>query len=125
YTPALQHFIGPIFMEGILTSALMAIGRSLTEPEQLCLFARDEVIAWLAQRNMPLVIDLAFRQHVTNMIEGIVGRAETVACKVEREQSLQNAPTTTPVMQTVIALISSATNPIQLTKMGDMYYSWF
>ncbi|KAI3612149.1 histone acetylase complex subunit [Moniliophthora roreri] len=130
YTPALQHFIGPIFMEGILTSALMAIGRSLTEPEfpleqQLCLFARDEVIAWLAQRNMPLVVDLAFRQHVTNMVEGVVHRAETVACKVEREQALQNVPMSTPVMQTVIALISSATNPIQLTKMGDMYYSWF
>ncbi|KAK7060621.1 transcription-associated protein 1 [Paramarasmius palmivorus] len=130
YTPALQHFVGHIGMEGLLVPALMAIGRSLTEPEypleqQLCLFARDEVMAWLSTRSLPMVVDLVFRQNVANMIDGVVSRAETVACKVEREQALQNAPTTTPVMSTLISLISSATNPIQLTKMGDMYYSWF
>jgi transformation/transcription domain-associated protein len=33
FTPNMQNFLGPIFTEGILTSGLMAIGRSLTEPE--------------------------------------------------------------------------------------------
>lgn len=33
FTPNMQHFVGPIYTEGILTSALMAMGRSLTEPE--------------------------------------------------------------------------------------------
>lgn len=32
-TPNMQNFLGPIFTEGILTSGIMAIGRSLTEPE--------------------------------------------------------------------------------------------
>lgn len=32
-TPNMQTFMGPIFMEGVLTSGIMAIGRSLTEPE--------------------------------------------------------------------------------------------
>lgn len=32
---------------------------------------------------------------------------------------------TVPVIQTVTNLISSATNPIQLTKMGEMYHPWF
>lgn len=32
-TPNMQHFIGPIHTEGLLVSSLMAIGRSLSEPE--------------------------------------------------------------------------------------------
>jgi transformation/transcription domain-associated protein len=35
-TPNMQNFLGPIFTEGILTSGIMAIGRSLTEPEVGC-----------------------------------------------------------------------------------------
>jgi len=33
FTPAMQHFLGSTQIEGILTSGIMAIGRSLTEPE--------------------------------------------------------------------------------------------
>jgi transformation/transcription domain-associated protein len=32
---------------------------------------------------------------------------------------------TVPVVQTVTSLISSATNPIQLAKMGELYQPWF
>lgn len=32
-TPNMQNFLGPIFTEGILTSGMMTIGRSLTDPE--------------------------------------------------------------------------------------------
>lgn len=39
-TPAIQHFLGPIATEGILTSAIMALGRCLTEPEVSHLFPR-------------------------------------------------------------------------------------
>ncbi len=33
-SPNLQNFIGPVGIEGVLTSALMALGRTLTEPER-------------------------------------------------------------------------------------------
>lgn len=33
FTPNLQHFIGECFTEGILVSAIVAIGRSLSEPQ--------------------------------------------------------------------------------------------
>lgn len=51
-TPNIQHFIGPIGIEGILTSALVAIGRCLSEPERqleeyLSIFVRDEIQWWL------------------------------------------------------------------------------
>jgi len=129
-TPNLQNFLGPIFTEGILTSGIMAIGRSLTEPEfdleqQLCLFSRDEVMTWLRARSGSN--EANFKKLVAANIDGVVKRAETMACKVEREQAIQNptAQVLAPVIQTVTNLISSATNPIQLTKMGEMYTPWF
>jgi transformation/transcription domain-associated protein len=91
FTPNMQNFLGPIFTEGILTSGLMSIGRCLTEPEfeleqQLCLFARDEVMTWLHGRGKAWTLDMSLRVHVAANIDGVVKRAETVACKVERDQ---------------------------------------
>lgn len=84
--------------------------------------------------------DTMFKQSVSLNIEAIVKRAETMACKIEREQvcdiaaistiahliqALQNTPLTVPVFQTVTNLVSTATNPAQLVKMGDTFYPWF
>ena len=53
----------------------------------LCLFARDEVAYWMSMRNRPPVqIDNVFRQSVSANIDGVVKRAETMACKIERDQ---------------------------------------
>ncbi|RDB22695.1 Transcription-associated protein 1 [Hypsizygus marmoreus] len=131
FTPNMQHFLGPIFTEGILTSGMMAIGRCLTEPEfdleqQLCLFGRDEVTSWMTMRGRPHQVDLLYRQSVAANIDAVVKRAETMACKAEREQAINsNNPGAVPVVQTVTNLISSATNPLQLAKMGETYYPWF
>ncbi|KAF5387961.1 hypothetical protein D9615_000446 [Tricholomella constricta] len=91
FTPNMQHFVGPIFTEGLLTSGILAIARSLTEPEfeleqNLCLYGRDELNSWMAMRNQPWQVDVHFRQSVAAIIDGVVKRAETMACKIEREQ---------------------------------------
>jgi len=131
FTPNMQHFVGSIFTEGLLTSGILAIARSLTEPEfelesNLCLYGRDEVNSWMAMRNQPWQADITFRQNVAGNIDGVVKRAETMACKIEREQAVNNSNIgAVPVIQTVTNLISSATNPIQLAKMGEMYHPWF
>ncbi|KAF9075762.1 FAT domain-containing protein [Rhodocollybia butyracea] len=127
FTPALQNFLGPIVTEGIFAPSIMAIGRSLTETEYaldtpLRLFVRDEICGWLIQRNRPVTIDQGFRQAVNVSIDAVVNRAEAMACKVDREQAGTN---TLPVLQTVTNTISAATNPVQLTKMGELYYPWF
>lgn len=54
--------------------------------QQLCLFARDEVMTWLHGRGKPWNFDLAFRTNVAENIKGVVKRAETMACKLERDQ---------------------------------------
>ncbi|KAI0335467.1 atypical/PIKK/TRRAP protein kinase [Cubamyces sp. BRFM 1775] len=135
FTPNLQHFLGPILTEGILACGIMSIGRCLTEPEnelehQLCLFARDEVMTWLHQHHRGKVpqIDMSFRLNVATNIEGVVKRAETMACKIEREQALQPGSqntTTTPIVQTVANLISTATNPLNLVRMTEAFVPWF
>ncbi|KAJ3865184.1 hypothetical protein EV359DRAFT_39363 [Lentinula novae-zelandiae] len=127
FTPSLQTFLGPIVTEGIFAPSLMAIGRSLTETEYaldtpLRLFARDEICAWLIQRNRPVTVDQNFRQAVNLCIDAVTTRAEAMACKVDREQA---ATGSVPALQTVTSTISAATNPIQLTKMGETYYPWF
>ncbi|THH10763.1 hypothetical protein EW146_g8270 [Bondarzewia mesenterica] len=134
FTPNIQNFIGPIYTEGIMTSAFMAMGRSLTEPQynleqQLCLFARDEVMTWLfGHRRGEIAFDLPFRQSVAQNIEGVVTRAEAMACKTEREIAMvsANIPNTErPVVHTVVSLIAKATDPVNLMKMTENYFPWF
>lgn len=33
FTPNMQRFVGPVFIEGLLTASIMAIGRCLTAPQ--------------------------------------------------------------------------------------------
>jgi len=134
FTPNLQHFIGDCFTEGILISAMMAMGHALSEPQsdvgdQLCLFARDEMITWLQARNRTWTVDLAFRQNVQVNIDTIMKRVETMGCKIEHDQAKSNpgnpAPSMNSVMGTIINLVASATDPINLMKMTEIYSPWF
>jgi transformation/transcription domain-associated protein len=91
FTPNMQHFVGSTFMDGIFAPSIMAIGQSLTDPEfdldyNMCLFSRDEVASWMLLRGKPWTpYDPVFRQSVHHNIEYVVKKAETMACKNERE----------------------------------------
>ncbi|CCM01587.1 uncharacterized protein FIBRA_03647 [Fibroporia radiculosa] len=131
-TPNMQHFMGPILIEGVLTSAMMALGRCLTEPEfnleqQLCLFVRDEVFAWQHRPQKAWNVEISVRKNVAVTTESIVKRAETIACQFEREQAISNPQNlgSTPVLHTVTKLISEATSPMNLIKMPEAYLPWF
>jgi len=111
---------------------LMAIGRGLTEPEfeleqQLCLFSRDEVMTWLHGRGKPWTFDLSFRTSVAESIKGVVGRAETLACKLEREQAAQHptSPNARVIVHTVKSLVDTSTSPVNLMKMTEIFVPWF
>jgi len=130
----LQHFIGECFTEGILVSAMMAMGHALSEPQsdvgdQLCLFARDEMITWLQTRNKTWTVDPPFRQNVQVNIDTIMKRIETMGCKIEHDQAKSNpsnpAPSLQSVMGTTINLVGCAADPINLMKMTEIYSPWF
>ncbi|KAI0284236.1 FAT domain-containing protein [Russula aff. rugulosa BPL654] len=127
FTPNLQHFIGECFTEGILVSAMMAMGHALSEPQsdvgdQLCLFARDEMITWLQARSKMWTVDLPFRQNVQVNIDTIMKRIETMGCKIEHDQV---SPSLQSVMGTIINLVGCAADPINLMKMTEIYSPWF
>jgi hypothetical protein len=44
-------------------------------------------MTWLHGRGKPWTFDLSFRTSVAESIKGVVTRAETLACKLEREQA--------------------------------------
>ncbi|KAN0059794.1 transcription-associated protein 1 [Thecaphora frezii] len=122
-SPNIQHFIGPIGIEGILTSSLMALGRCLTEPERsleeyLGVFVRDEINFWLsgAQRSGGVAAGIteAPREIVLQNSMEIVKRARLMSCKHELPRGTQQQPTISPISQTVLDLINSASNPSKL-----------
>ncbi|KAF9224621.1 FAT-domain-containing protein [Gyrodon lividus] len=131
FTPNMQRFLGPILTGGLLTSGIMVIGRCLTEPdfgleEQLCLFARDEVMAWMHGRCQPWTPDLFFHTNCAANIDGVVKRAEVMACRPKCDQiDMVSTLPTAPLTQTVTNLISVAANPIQLMNMSEIYHPWF
>ncbi|KDN49215.1 hypothetical protein K437DRAFT_79486 [Tilletiaria anomala UBC 951] len=132
-TPNIQHFIGPIGIEGLLTASLVAIGRTLSEPERefeeyLSIFVRDEINFWLAgmQRQppgSPNVTD-APREVVYQNILEVVKRGRLLSCKYEIEKNTQHGPSTTPVSQTVLDLINSASNPSKLALQEPNWAAW-
>ncbi|KAF6745749.1 hypothetical protein DFP72DRAFT_856056 [Ephemerocybe angulata] len=137
FTPNMQHFVSSTFMEGIIAPSIMAIGQSLTDPEP----RRSRCVAQHARHP---AFNPVFRQSVQANIDNVVKKAEALACKSQREnlgahassnlcqfinlsmQAMQpNVTPITPVLQTVVNQITTATNPLQLAKMGELYNPWF
>ncbi|GAC95952.1 phosphatidylinositol kinase [Pseudozyma hubeiensis SY62] len=134
-SPNIQHFIGPVGIEGVLTSGLMALGRTLTEPERnleeyLGIFVRDEINFWLqgAQRNAAasgagaaaLVSDAPREVVLTNVLE-VVKRAKLISCRHEDKSGSQG---TAPVSSVVLDLINSASNPSKLALQDPTWSPW-
>ncbi|KIY71478.1 hypothetical protein CYLTODRAFT_487243 [Cylindrobasidium torrendii FP15055 ss-10] len=128
-TPNMQHFMTPVFIEGLLTTGLMSIARAVSDPSSqlehhLTLFCREEVITWYRSRGVdPETVFAQIRPWVTVNIKQVFDRITGISCKIEREQSGQSL--TVPIVQTASSLISHATNPITLVKMGETFYPWF
>lgn len=105
--------MNPIGTEALLCPGIVAIARALTKPEvrqiavlyasiftsllqceldqHLCLFIRDEVLTHSNMKGKREVTQkVTFRARVTDNISGIVNRAETMACKLEKAQVSMN-----------------------------------
>ncbi|EJU06480.1 hypothetical protein DACRYDRAFT_19621 [Dacryopinax primogenitus] len=125
-TPNLQRFITKEGVEGILPSALLCIARALASPEYdldmaLLLFMRDEVSAWQQQikgnLNEPQILAI-----VGECVKGITEKVDLLSCKMGRSKGTAS---TVPVFQTIIDLIGTATNPLELAKMSELSMPWF
>ncbi|KIY49251.1 hypothetical protein FISHEDRAFT_41474 [Fistulina hepatica ATCC 64428] len=131
-TPNMQEFIGSVGIEGPLTAGLMAIGRSLTEPkydleQHLCLFVRDEVAHWMTVRAKVWQNEPTSQTFMATNIDQFIKRAESVACKTERDLIFQNSGNqlSSPVIHSISSLINQAVNPLQHAKAGEAFAPWF
>ncbi|ORY29461.1 hypothetical protein BCR33DRAFT_724710 [Rhizoclosmatium globosum] len=122
-TPNIQHFITPMGMEGVFTSALMSIARGLTEPESdledyLSIFIRDELITFQSSSRKPAFQDNQLRDYVNLNCDLLVKRTNALACKAEREKGVESGH---PANQTILDLISQAGNPLKLAQMDATF----
>lgn len=135
FTPNIQILMGPIAIEGIYSCAIMAIARCLTEPEitnpqqppssapgnkgaeisreqfdldqHLSVFVRDEMIFWFTQSRSQNLQDSQLREKVQFSCDLIVKKTASLA---------SSAQGVLPANQTVIDLISKASNPQNLCQ---------
>ncbi|KAG5959424.1 hypothetical protein E4U57_000715 [Claviceps arundinis] len=111
-TPNLQVLMGPLATEGIYSCSIMAIARSLTEPEHelehaLTLFVRDEMIFWLTSSHRNGISESQLRDSVQVNSDSIVKRAASLA---------HNPSGNLPANQTVIDAVAKAVNPTNLAQ---------
>jgi len=67
------------------------------------------------------------RTFVTNIVDQIVRKAELMACRLEREQTMTGNSATggqTNAVQSVVNLISTASNPQLLSRMSEQWLPW-
>ncbi|CAG8494689.1 11619_t:CDS:10, partial [Ambispora leptoticha] len=121
FTRGIQHFMTPIGIEGVFIGSLMSIAQCLTEPEfdleqHLSVLVRDELLTWHYVSKKP-VTEPQLRQKVAQNVESIVKRAETLACKEERDKRM-------PVFQPLLEIVASASNLQNLASMDVTWMQW-
>ncbi|KAL5594764.1 hypothetical protein BROUX41_001678 [Berkeleyomyces rouxiae] len=135
-TPNLQVLMGPLATEGIFTSSMLSIARSLTEPagsdleHTLALFVRDEIIHWFSSHQRQPVgsagavaagpgqlqmTENQLRESVQLNSDAIVKKAAALACQ---------SPTILPATQSVIDLVAKAVNPMQLALSDALWMAY-
>jgi transformation/transcription domain-associated protein len=123
-TPNLQQFITPIGLEGSFTCCVSAIADALTSPDRdlhdfLEVFIRDELMTWQSVIRKPMSGNNSrIRELVNQNVRMILNRAQVLSCKTEREQTGDKVE---PMYQTILDLISQATNPLKLAQMDINY----
>ncbi|EPY52670.1 PIKK/TRRAP protein kinase Tra1 [Schizosaccharomyces cryophilus OY26] len=119
-TPPVQYLIGDIGIEGLLVGVLISFTQSFSSSDAdirqyLSLYIRDEVLWWHRQQKRSLPHGLQLFEMVRLNVELLSRRASGIS---------QNVPDNLPITQTLIDLISQATNPKQLAQMDQLWQAW-
>ncbi|WFC97412.1 transcription-associated protein 1 [Malassezia yamatoensis] len=124
-SPNIQHMIGAIGIEGIVTSSFTALGSALALSEHglqdyLGIFVRDELQFWFSgvQRQVPKNVEPSIELVMQNVSE-VVKRARLMSCRYNQEKS-----STVPVNQTVLDLINYASHPSKLALQDPTWIPW-
>ena len=88
----------------------------------LSLFIRDELTAFQNTVRKPPLVTSRLRELVSQNTRLIINRAQTLGCKNERDNLTDRSE---PLNQTVLDLISQATNPLKLAQMEALFMPQF
>ncbi len=150
-TPNLQKLVSPLYVEGLLAPAIHSCAEVYYKPdselsEYLPMIVRDELISWVLL-NQPgktrLIIDQEGRnigfKHDLEILEELniderqflgrviqncelaMKRCQTLACLRETEKTSELKSS---ALQTILDLISCATNPQKLALMDAHWQPW-
>ncbi|KAI3623563.1 hypothetical protein CBS14141_003824 [Malassezia furfur] len=124
-SPNIQHFIGAVGIEGIVTSSFTALGSALALSEHglqdyLGIFVRDELHFWFTgiQRQVPKNVEPSIELVRQNVLE-IVKRARLMSCRYGQDKT-----SATPVNQAVLDLINYASHPSKLALQDPTWIPW-
>lgn len=125
-TPNMQHFITRVGIEGVVTSCVTAIAKSLTVPEfdlggTLSLFVRDELLTWHNTFMKESRQDPPLSQQVSRNVEHFIRRAGMMGLINDNKDKSINAQH----YHAIVTLISQATAPNLLAQMTENFVAWF
>lgn len=151
-TPNIQEYMTPVVVEGVFTPAIHSYAEVFYRPDsELCEFlpmiVRDELISWvfMNQPSKPRFttdsdgtpisfrhdleileqLNIDERQFLGRVIQNCelsMKRCQTLACIRETEKAGDGK---TPAYQTILDLISCASNPQKLALMDAHWHPWF
>jgi transformation/transcription domain-associated protein len=79
------------------------------------LFVRDELITWQNIVRKPLIGSPSrLRDLIGQNVRLVLNRAQQISCKAERDAAFERPE---PLNQTILDMISRATNPLTLAQM--------
>ncbi|KAL2316433.1 PIKK/TRRAP protein kinase Tra1 [Schizosaccharomyces pombe] len=119
-TPPIQYLISDLGVEGLLSGLVMSIAQSLSSPttdikQYLSLYVRDEVFWWSKQQRKPIPQGIQLFETVKVNVELLFRRISVIS---------HNVPEDLPLNQTLVDLVSQATNPQQLAQMDQLWQAW-
>lgn len=135
-SPNMQHFIGPVGVEGVLTASLMAIGKAFAEPEGkfedlLSIFVKDDL-----PRDAPLALVQRTTKELVKRAQLLSGNGlaspdngsggSNNGSGGGGSSGGSNTPsgTTNLAVQVVLDLLNSSSNPSKLALQDPYWQPW-
>ena len=86
----------------------------------MTLFVRDELVSWQNATKRTALQEHQLRDSVRSNVDLLLRRAQGIACKSDREKGQASV---IPANQTLLDLISQASNPLKLAQMDISFLS--
>lgn len=132
-TPNIQNMLTLVGLEGIYSTALIVLARSLLEKHRedldayLPLLMRDALIYYSTGYRTP-VKEGGLPSYIYQSINAYMQRLNMLSCGMltnSQSASSEQVDTSKPVNQMILEMIAASTNPINLASMDPNWMPWY